>query len=221
MSDDLDLRVIHQRHEPDPRFVAALGERLDAIVAGSESKDASMDEAPDVEADPLRRRRGRAFWIGGTAAVAAAALFAGVLLLSDDDPGRRVETTPAGPGTTAPQVMLPPTGPNGWVAYAFRDSSNDLDIFLVREGSSPRRVSGTATDASDEMCPAFSPDGRRLLYGRMTLDADDGHEDGMELVVTDVGRDGSTSRVTTIPLEGLRIEEGPHRARSGRPTVAG
>ena len=34
MSDDLDLRGIDQRHEPDPEFRAGLERRIAGIVAG-------------------------------------------------------------------------------------------------------------------------------------------------------------------------------------------
>ena len=59
MSDDLDLRAIHRRHEPDPRFVAALGDRLEAILANSASADVSTDEAA----------RSRSNWNPGTRSV--------------------------------------------------------------------------------------------------------------------------------------------------------
>ena len=36
MSDDLDLRGIDQRHEPDPEFRAALERRIAGIVAGTD-----------------------------------------------------------------------------------------------------------------------------------------------------------------------------------------
>ena len=46
MSDDLDLRGIDQRHEPDPQFRAALHSRLAAIVTGTDP--GSVTEAPDL-----------------------------------------------------------------------------------------------------------------------------------------------------------------------------
>ena len=46
MSDDLDLRGIDHRHEPDPQFRAALQRRLAAIVDGTDP--GSVTEAHDL-----------------------------------------------------------------------------------------------------------------------------------------------------------------------------
>ena len=46
MSDDLDLRGIDHRHEPDPQFRAALQRRVAAIVDGTDP--GSVTEAPDL-----------------------------------------------------------------------------------------------------------------------------------------------------------------------------
>src|SRR5687767_14360925 len=45
MSDDLDLRSLEQRHEPDPEFRAALGRRVVAIVTGSDPSN--VNDTPD------------------------------------------------------------------------------------------------------------------------------------------------------------------------------
>jgi transglutaminase-like putative cysteine protease len=53
MSDDLDLRGIDQRHEPDPQFRAALHSRLVAIETGTDP--GSVTEAPDLAMIDLER----------------------------------------------------------------------------------------------------------------------------------------------------------------------
>lgn len=53
MSDDLDLRGIDQRHEPDPQFRAALYSRLAAIVTGTDP--GSVTEASDLAMIDLER----------------------------------------------------------------------------------------------------------------------------------------------------------------------
>ena len=42
---------------------------------------------------------------------------------------------------------------------------SDTDIWFAALDQEPRRVIGTDTDSVDQLCPAFSPDGRSLAYG--------------------------------------------------------
>ena len=80
MSDDLDLRGIDQRHEPDPRFLAALERRIEAVVAGTDP--GSLTETGDVatiDLEPTRppsgpRRRSRRVAHGVLAIAVAAAV---------------------------------------------------------------------------------------------------------------------------------------------------
>ena len=197
MSDDLDLRAIDRRHAPDPRFVAALGEQLDAILSSSPSADASTDEEGSLTLDlepgpPPRRRSGhRRRRVFAAAAVLAAASVAAFAVVVSDDRGSREDSHVFQGGSQA----------NGWVAFTQQDDGGDLDVYLVRDGEPPRRVAGSDADGSDQGCPAFSPDGGELVFGQTTggssRDAD------AELVISEVSGDGSTSGTTAISVDGM------------------
>ena len=85
---------------------------------------------------------------------------------------------------------------NGWIALTVghdETEAADLDIWLVALDQEPRRVIGTDTDTVDEMCPAFSPDGRRLAYGRL-------EGQSASLAFADVDADGRASDPVTIEV---------------------
>ena len=108
MSDDLDLRAIHRRHEPDPRFVAALGDRLEAIMANPVSADVSTDEAtartielePGDSQRPAARHHSRRMF--GAAVILAAASVAAFAVVASRDPAPPDEVYRVSKGCRSP-----------------------------------------------------------------------------------------------------------------------
>ncbi len=158
-------------------------------------------EAPTPDVIPRRSRRGR--MATGMAAIAVLTLTGvGLAVTLQDDPApTRLQVTDD-PETTTTLAA------NGWVA-----SFSSIGLERYGATSGPEEVlEGTGTQA----CPAFSPDGERLMFGR----EDDGG--GM------APWRSSASPRTALPRRGRRsrstasrIPGRPFRARSGRPTVAG
>jgi Tol biopolymer transport system component len=96
---------------------------------------------------------------------------------------------------------------NGWIAFARFGSGPggpaawvERDIYLVRQGEAARRIVGSETDSLDQVCPAFSPDGRRLAHGEADGTPDTGYHDAA-LVISDLDAEGNAS-------ESLRIDVG-------------
>jgi dipeptidyl aminopeptidase/acylaminoacyl peptidase len=107
------------------------------------------------------RRRGRHRTAPGRLLLIAAILLVGTAVIAGAFLHR--QPTPAPPR-------------NGWIAFSANgDAGDDLsgtaisrgadkDIYVVREGGPPRRIIGDADDNLNQLCPAFSPDGRQLAY---------------------------------------------------------
>ena len=87
---------------------------------------------------------------------------------------------------------------NGWVAFVAEG-----DIYLVREGAAARRIIGSDSDGLDQICPAFSPDGKRLAHGVAQGTEGDGYQDAV-LVVSDLDAAGNASELLRMDVGGTR-----------------
>jgi dipeptidyl aminopeptidase/acylaminoacyl peptidase len=87
-----------------------------------------------------------------------------------------------------------PSGPSGWV---------ERDIYLVREDEAAHRIVGSDADSLDEVCPAFSPDGRRLAHGEADGTEGDGYHHAA-LVISDLDAAGNASESLRIDVGGTR-----------------
>ena len=94
MTDDLDLRALHGRHEPDPAFRAALRQSVEEVVAGRPARvgGTDLDEGEDLimltdtrtEPQEATPSRGRRWFIAVAAAAAVVAIAAAVVARSGD-----------------------------------------------------------------------------------------------------------------------------------------
>jgi Tol biopolymer transport system component len=83
----------------------------------------------------------------------------------------------------------------GWIVYGARTAAGDWDLFLMRpDGSGVRNI--TNTPAFNEAAPRFSPDGRRLLYRRLTKGENiEPNRYGMQGVLVFADSDGGNPQV--------------------------
>jgi Tol biopolymer transport system component len=175
--------------------------------------------------EPSRRPGSR--WL--IAAACLALIAAGIVALAlraagDPEPAPPVDslvpdtTTPAPtiasvvPDTSAPALPIvsvvpdtavPASATNGWVAV----DADGGEIYLVRPGEDARLLVVDESVTADDACPAWSPDGTRLLFGRVT-GASDAAPGGAELVIVPIGPDGTADAPNVIALDGFDVLEG-------------
>ena len=97
MTNELDLARVHQTHEPDPAFVTALEQRLEAILAGAAHFDhpsGGNDMTIDLTTERLARLKHRRRWVQGVAALlGAAAAIASIVVVTSGGPSKTVSST--------------------------------------------------------------------------------------------------------------------------------
>jgi len=112
---------------------------------------------------------------------------------------------------TAPiEQPKPGPRPNGWVAVDayqgdyFHDVYDGDVIYLARPGEEPHQLQVAGSDAANDACPTWSPDGTRLMFGRLTGPSG-AASSGAELVIVPVGQDGTSGTPTVIGLDGFKV----------------
>ena len=129
---------------------------------------------------------------------------AGVVALAQRRAGGPEPATPVASDIRDATTPAPVT--NGWVAVDAAQTGGG-DIYLVRPGEDARRLEVAGSDTADEACPTWSPDGTRLLFGRVTGSSDTTSSDA-ELVIVPVGLDGAAGAPTVIALDGFHALHG-------------
>jgi Tol biopolymer transport system component len=144
---------------------------------------------------PMRsQQRRRMVAAGGVAVVIVALAFA-------------AHSRSSAPAPVRPRPHIPTLGPatNGWLAVdGYRGGK---EIYLVRAGERARRLQVPWSAGASDECPAWSPDGTRLLFGRVAGSSQTGSANA-DLVIVPVGSDGAIGRPNVIALDGFKVLPG-------------
>ena len=163
---------------------------------------ASRTTSPDFgELKHRANRRGRRRV--ALVAAAAVAVIAGSALVATD-----LMTTDGTRPVVQPTLTVQPApAPNGWVAVEASEAGGD--IYLARPGDDPRKLEVAGSDGAHDACPVWSPDGTRLLFGRVTGPyPTSSASNDPELVIVPVGQNGIVGTPTVIGLDGFEVLEG-------------
>ena len=167
----------------------------------------TFDVSSYVAAGRKRARRNRAAALFATvSAIAVVAAVAAVARIRAPRAASRSSPTPD-VRTTATRHSRSASGrarTGGWRSTPTKAVATSI---LVRPGEDARRLEVAGSDAADEACPAWSPDGTRLLFGRVTGSSDTTSSDA-ELVIVPVGQNGAAGTPTVIALDGFHALNG-------------
>ncbi len=170
-----------------------LREAVETLAGRTQPPDYS-----ELKRRAARRGRRRAALV---VAVTVAAIAGSALAVASIDGDRRTAPDPVKLPKLAP-------APNGWVAVDAYQGGGD--IYLVRPGDSARRLEVAGSDEANDACPVWSPDGTRLMFGRVTVSPSTASTPSSEaeLVIVPVGQNGAVGAPTVIGLDGFEVPDG-------------